>query len=84
MSPRRCTETPVCWKLVHSWARRMIGWETRPASMLKAISWPTDRSPSITRRAPSQRVATVTSLPTRPTLSLAMVERVWVLKLAAT
>ena len=41
MSPRRCTEMPVCWKSVHSCARRMIGCATRPASMLKAISWPT-------------------------------------------
>ncbi|MNV95960.1 hypothetical protein D3C71_1909110 [compost metagenome] len=84
MSPRRCTETLVCWKLGHSCARRMIGCATRPASMLKAISWPTESCPSITSRAPSHNVASVTSLPISPTPSLASVERNWVLKLAAT
>ena len=42
------TETPVCWKLVHSCARRMIGCDTRPASMLKAINSPTESCPPMT------------------------------------
>ena len=45
MSPRRSTDTRICWKSCHSCAMRRIGEATRPASMLKAIKEPIDSSP---------------------------------------
>ncbi|MNL34229.1 hypothetical protein D3C87_1561920 [compost metagenome] len=82
MSPSRAMEIPVCWKSVHSCAMRMMGCDTRWANMLKATNWPTVRSLFITRCAPYQRVAALTSLPMRLTPSCAQLARFCVLKLA--
>jgi hypothetical protein len=52
--------------------------------MLKAINWPRLRLPSITSRAPSHMVTSVTSLPISETPSCASVPSVAVRKPAAT
>src|SRR5215470_8885360 len=51
MSPSRATDRRAWWKSCQIWASRSTGALTRPASRLKATSSPTDRPPSITRRA---------------------------------
>ena len=84
MSPSRCIEMPTCWKSVHSCASRITGPATLPDSMLKAISCPTVSCPSITSRAPSHMVATVTSLLTKVTPPLATVPIAVVRKAALT
>ena len=53
MSPRRSIETWTCWKSCANCDSRRIGWATCAEIMLKAISEPTVRSPSITALAPN-------------------------------
>jgi len=65
-------EMPVCWKSVHICAMRMMGCATRCANMLNATNMPTVSWLSMTRCAPYQSVAALTSLPIRLTASLAM------------
>jgi hypothetical protein len=62
MSPSRSIDRRACWKSCQSWASRSTGELTRPDSMLKATSWPTLRSPSITSLAPKYSVAAMPSL----------------------
>jgi len=57
---------------------------TWPAIMLKATSWPTVSSPSITRVAPAQRIATDVSLPISVAPWLARLPSVAARKLAVT
>jgi hypothetical protein len=75
---------PLCWKSAHSCARRITGCATWPASLLKAMSCPTESWPSITSRAPVYIVATVTSLDTSVTPPCASELAVAVRKLDAT
>ncbi|CFN77158.1 Uncharacterised protein [Bordetella pertussis] len=61
MSPRRCIETPVCWKSFHSCANRITGCVTWPDSMLKATSSPTVMRCATTSVAPTHRTPSATS-----------------------